>query len=294
MATDKPSVNPAFGHTNSPVFLIRPTRGWASLQLREVWTHRELLYFLGWRDVKVRYKQTVLGFSWAILQPLTTMIVFTIFFGRLANVGSDGLPYPLFSFAGLLPWNLFAQGVTQTSGSLVGSSNLINKVYFPRLIIPISSIFVSLVDFCVGLLFLAGLMVWYHTWPSPNILLLPLFALLATSASLGIGMWLAALNVKYRDIRYVVPFFVQLCLFITPVIYPASRVVFKLKEMGLPTWIYGLNPMAGAVEGFRWAAVGKGSAPMSVIAASLAVTLILLVSGAYYFRRTERTFADVV
>ncbi|MDQ6891341.1 MAG: ABC transporter permease [Acidobacteriota bacterium] len=275
--------------------LIRPTRGWTSLQLGEVWRHRELLYFLMWRDVKVRYKQTALGVLWAILQPLMTMVVFTIFFDRLANVGSDGLPYPLFSFAGLLPWNFFAQAVGQSSASLVGSANLISKVYFPRLIIPVSSVLVGFLDFGVGCVFLLGMMAYYGVWPSiGTILLVPLFVLLAAGAALGVGLWLSALHVKYRDVRYVVPFFIQLWLFVTPVIYPASRVTGKLEAAGLPVWIYGLNPVAGAVEGFRWATVHSAAPPASIVLASVCVSLVLIVTGAFYFRRTERTFADIV
>src|ERR1700737_3429434 len=208
--------------------IIRPSRGWISLKLREVWEYRELLYFLIWRDVKVRYKQTVLGAAWAILQPLATMIVFTIFFGRLANVGSDGLPYPLFSYAGLLPWTFFAQALSQSSDSLVGSGNLIKKVYFPRLVIPISSALAPIVDFAIAMLVLIGMMFYYGVWPSAAVLYLPLLLLLAFGTALGVGMWLSALNVQYRDVRYVVPFFVQLWLFVTPVIYPMSRVTKKL------------------------------------------------------------------
>jgi len=234
--------------SDSARILIRPTSGWTSLQLGEVWRYRELLYFLMWRDIKVRYKQTVLGVFWAILQPLMTMAVFTIFFGRLANVGSDGLPYPLFCFAGLLPWNFFSQAVGQASASLVGSANLISKVYFPRLIIPISSVLVGVIDFAVGFVFLLGLMAYYGVWPSVSTFLLaPLFVLLAAGAALGVGLWLAALHVKYRDVRYVVPFFVQMWLFVSPVIYPSSRVIGRLREMGVPVWLYGLNPVAGAV-----------------------------------------------
>jgi len=280
---------------SAPPTLIRPTSGWTSLQLGEVWRHRELLYFMMWRDVKVRYKQTLLGVSWAVLQPLMTMVVFTIFFDRLANVGSDGLPYPLFSFAGLLPWNFFAQAVGQSSASLVGSANLISKVYFPRLIIPISSVLIGFVDFAVGFVFLLGMMAYYRTWPSiATIVFVPLFILLAAGASLGVGLWLSALHVKYRDVRYVVPFFIQLWLFVTPVIYPASRVIGKLQSAGVPVWLYGLNPVAGAVEGFRWATVRSGAPPTSIVLTSLFVTIVLLVTGAFYFRRTERTFADIV
>jgi lipopolysaccharide transport system permease protein len=280
--------------SETPTIRIQPSRGWASLRLKDVWAYRELLYFLVWRDVKVRYKQTVLGAAWAILQPLMTMLVFTIFFGNLAKVGSDGLPYPIFSYAGLLPWTFFAQGLSQSSASLVGSSNLIKKVYFPRLVIPISSVLGGLVDFAIAFVVLIGMMAYYGIWPSVAVVSLPLLLLLAIGAALGVGMWLSALNVEYRDVRYVVPFFVQLWLFVTPVIYPASTVAAKLRELGLPTWLYGLNPMAGVVEGFRWALLGTGSRPGSVLLASVAVTVLLLASGAFYFRKMERTFADVV
>jgi len=274
--------------------VIRPLRGWNSLQLKEIWAYRGLLYFLVWRDVKVRYKQTALGIAWVVLQPLMTTAVFTIFFGRLANVGSDGLPYPVFSFAGLLPWTLFATGLSQSAASLVGSSNLISKVYFPRLIIPIAAVLVGIVDFAVTLVMLLGFLAYYRLWPTPAFLLLPFFAVLAAGTALGIGMWLSALNVKYRDVRYVVPFVIQLWLFVTPVIYPASLVGSKLNSIGLPAWLYGLNPMAGVVEGFRWAALGTGHVAFSVILTSICVTVVLLVTGAFYFRRTETTFADIV
>ena len=274
--------------------VIRPTKGWASLQLGDVWEFRELLFFLAWRDIKVRYKQTALGALWAILQPVLTMLIFTVFFGGLARVGSDGMPYPIFSYAGLLPWTLFAQGLGQAANSLVGASNLIKKVYFPRLIVPLASVLTGLVDFFVAFTVLVGLMVWYRVPPRVAVIWLPLFLLLAILAALGSGLWLAALNVEYRDVRYVVPFFVQLWLFVTPVIYPTSRLSAKLTELGLPVWLSGLNPMTGVVEGFRWALLGSGSRPGPILAASASVTLVLLVSGAFYFRRMERTFADVV
>ena len=277
-----------------PVLLIRPTRGWVSLKLPELWAHRELLFFLVWRDVKVRYKQTVFGAAWAILQPLATMIVFTIFFGRLAKVGSDGLPYPLFSYAGLLPWTFFAQGLSQSSESLVGSSNLIRKVYFPRLVIPGANVLAGLVDFTLAFAVLLAMMAYYGVRPSATVLLLPLFLLLAFATTLGVGMWLSALNVQYRDVRYVVPFFIQLWLFVTPVIYPMSQVTTRLRELRLPVWIYGLNPMTGVVEGFRWALLGSGERPGPVILASTVAAAAWLLSGAFYFRRVERTFADVV
>lgn len=278
----------------APPLLIRPSRGWIALQLKELWEYRELLFFLVWRDVKVRYKQTVLGATWAILQPVATMIVFTVFFGRLAGVGSEGLPYPIFSYAGLLPWTFFAQALSHSSDSLVGSSNLLKKVYFPRLVIPMSSALAPLVDFALAFIVLIGMMVYYGIWPGVAIVYLPLLILLAFGTALGMGMWLSALNVQYRDVRYIVPFFVQLWLFVTPVIYPMSRVTEKLAEMGLPSWLYGLNPMVGVVEGFRWALLGTGTRPGSVVLASSGVAVLLIVSGALYFRRMEKTFADVV
>jgi homopolymeric O-antigen transport system permease protein len=273
---------------------IEPSGGWTSLRLKELWTYRELLYFLIWRDVKVRYKQTVLGAAWAILQPLMTMLVFTIFFGRLAKVGSDGLPYPIFSYAGLLPWTFFAQGLSQSSASLVSSSNLLKKIYFPRLVIPISAVLGGLIDFAIAFAVLIGMMAYYGIWPSASVVFLPLLLLLVIGTTLGAGMWLSALNVEYRDVRYVVPFFVQLWLFVTPVIYPASKVAAKLRELGLPAWLYGLNPMVSAVEGFRCALLGTPPQPGSILLASTTVTILLLVSGTFYLRRMERTFADVV
>jgi lipopolysaccharide transport system permease protein len=222
------------------------------------------------------------------------MVVFTVFFGKLANVGSDGLPYPIFSYAGLLPWTFFAQGLTQSSDSLVGSANMLKKVYFPRLVLPASSVLAGVVDFVIAFVVLIGMMVYYGVTPSSHIVLLPFLVLLAFSTALGVGMWLSALNVEYRDVRYVVPFFVQIWLFVTPVIYPASRVIDKLHQMGLPGWLYGLNPMVGVVDGFRWAMLGTGTKPGPVILASAAISLTLLVTGAFYFRRMERSFADVV
>lgn len=276
------------------VLRIEPRRGWLSLGLREMWSFRELLYFLAWRDVKVRYKQTALGVAWAVLQPLLTTLVFTIFFGRLAQVGSDGLPYPLFSFAGLLPWTFFSQGLLKSSESLVGSANLIKKVYFPRLIVPIAAILPGLVDTGVSFVVLLVLAAFYGVPLSAGLVTLPLFLLLGLVSALGLGMWLSALNVQYRDVRYVVPFFVQLGLFVTPVIYPASRVLPRLEAYGLPAWVYGLNPMAGVVEGFRWALFGGRPFPAALVGASVAVSAGLLLLGAYSFRRMERNFADLV
>ena len=280
--------------TDATWIVIRPTQGWTSLRLGEVWEFRQLLYFMVWREVKVRYKQTALGAAWAVLQPLLTMVIFTVFFGGLARIGSDGLPYPLFSYTGILPWTFFAFGLGQAANSLVGSSNLIKKVYFPRLIIPLASVLTGLVDFAVAFGVLIGLMAWYRVPPTLSVIWLPFLLLLAALAALGFGLWLAALNVEYRDVRYVVPFFIQLWLFVTPVIYPTSRLTAKLAEFGLPTWLCGLNPMAGVVEGFRWALLGTATRPGPILVASAAVTLLVLVSGAFYFRRMEKTFADVV
>jgi lipopolysaccharide transport system permease protein len=278
----------------TPILLNKPTRGVSGLRLPELWEYRELFYFLIWRDVKVRYKQTALGAAWAVLQPLLTMLIFTIFFGRLAGIGSDGVPYPIFSYAGLLPWTFFAQGVSQASMSLVTSANLIKKVYFPRLVVPASSVMAGVVDILFAFVVLVGLMAYYRVHPPINILALPLFIVLALAAALGAGLWLAVLNVEYRDVRYVVPFFIQLWLFVTPVIYPTAKVMEKLSEKGIPTWIYGLNPMAGVVEGFRWALLGTRPLPLGLVGMSALVSAVLVVTGTFYFRRMERTFADVV
>ena len=277
-----------------PVLVVRPESGWIPLNLKEVWKYRELLYFLVWRDVKVKYKQTVLGALWAILQPLLTMVVFTVFFGRMAKVGSDGFPYPIFSYAALLPWILFAQGVSQSADSLVGSSNLVRRVYFPRAVIPVSSVVSGLVDFGLAFLVLIAMMAFYGVHPGIAVLWLPALVLICVLTSLGVGMWLSALNVEYRDVRYVVPFFLQLWLFVTPVIYPASGVVSFLEGHGVPMWMYGLNPMVGVVEGFRRALLGGDAAVGPLVITGVVVSALLLLTGAYYFRRMERTFADVV
>ncbi|MDA2925938.1 ABC transporter permease [Acidobacteria bacterium AH-259-G07] len=276
------------------MIILEPSRGWVGLKLQDIWEYRELLYFLVWRDVKVRYKQTVLGAAWAILQPFLTMVVFTIFFGKMAKIGSDGLPYPIFSYAGLLPWTFFAQGLTQSSNSLVSSANLIRKVYFPRLIIPLSSVLAGVVDFLLAFTVLLGMMAWYQLTPSAPIVLFPLLLVLALITSVGVGLWFSALNVQFRDIRYALPFFVQIWLFLTPVIYPTSRVVSLLEEVGLPGWLVGLNPMAGVVEGFRWSLLGTATNPASILLTSTIVATSLFVSGVFYFKRLEKTFADVV
>ena len=271
-----------------PVIVIKPSKGLVSLKLKEFWDYHELLFFLTWRDIKIRYKQTALGATWAILQPFLTMVVFSIFFGRLAKVPSDGLPYPIFSFCGLLPWQLFANALTQSSNSLVASQGLITKVYFPRLIIPISAILPGLVDFALAFVVFLGMMAYYGIAPTWAALTLPLFLLLALATALAAGLWLSALNVQYRDVRYTITFLVQFWLFVTPIAYPSSLVPEKWRLL------YGLNPMAGVVEGFRWALLGKagGLGPMVIVSAS--VVCLFLVGGLVYFRHMEKTFADVV
>ena len=271
-----------------PVIVIKPSKGLVSLKLKEFWDYHELLFFLTWRDIKIRYKQTALGAAWAILQPFLTMVVFSIFFGRLAKVPSDGLPYPIFSFCGLLPWQLFANALTQSSNSLVASQGLITKVYFPRLIIPISAILPGLVDFAIAFVVFLGMMAYYGIAPTWAALTLPLFLLLALATALAAGLWLSALNVQYRDVRYTITFLVQFWLFVTPIAYPSSLVPEKWRLL------YGLNPMAGVVEGFRWALLGKagGLGPMVIVSA--VVVCLFLVGGLVYFRHMEKTFADVV
>jgi lipopolysaccharide transport system permease protein len=267
---------------------IEPTRGWVALRLREVVAYRELLFFLVWRDLKVRYKQTILGVAWAVLQPLLTMLVFALFFGRLARVPSDGVPYSLFAYTALIPWTFFATGLTTASNSLVGSANLITKVYFPRLTIPLATVLAGLVDFALAFPVLFGLMWWYGLAPTGNVIWLPAFIALAFVTALGVGLWLSALNVEFRDVRHVVPFLTQLWMFATPIAYPSSLLPEQWRA------VYALNPMVGVVEGFRWALLGTTTRPGPMILVSAAVALALLVGGAFFFRRMERTFADVV
>ena len=273
---------------SASVHVIVPSTRWRISDLREVWTHRELLYFLAWKDLKIRYKQTVLGAGWALLQPALTMVVFTVFFGRLGGLPSDGLPYPVFTYAALLPWMLFAHVVSQSSQSLVTHQDLVTKVYFPRLLLVLAPLGVGLVDFAVAFTVLLALMLWYGLVPGPAILALPLFVALASVAAVTVGVWLAACNVRYRDVRYALPFLTNLWLFASPVAYPASLVPERWR------WLYGLNPMAGVIEGFRWALLGGTGMPLTLVAASSVATLILLVGGLRYFARLERTFADVV
>lgn len=268
--------------------VLRPSSGWSSLELGDIWKYRELLFFLTWRELKVRYQQTLLGAAWAIIQPLMQMIVFTFIFGGIARMSSEGIPYPIFSYTALLPWGLFAKSLTDAGRSMVMNRNMITKIYFPRLIIPISSVFSGLVDFAIAFVILLGLMVYYHITPTRAILLLPAFMLLAIVAALGVGLWLSAMNVQYRDVGHVLPFLTQFWMFVTPVIYPASRIPAKWQLL------YSLNPMTGVVEGFRWALLGTSGAPTSMMAVSAAISVILLIGGLFYFRRMERTFADMI
>jgi len=270
-----------------PMVRIQPSQGWVSLKLGDIWEHRELVYFLAWRDVAIRYKQTIFGATWAIIQPLIQMVAFSLFFGQLAQIPSNGIPYPIFSYAALLPWNYFATALAKSSNSLVGQQNLINKVYFPRLVLPLSSVLAPLLDFGIAFLVLLAMMVFYAIAPTPAILLVPLLVLLSIMSALGAGLWLSALNVDYRDVGYIVPFLVQIWMVATPVAYPSSL----LTDPWL-YFLYGLNPMAGVIEGFRWVLLGA-EMPTQLLLQSIAVSVLLIVSGALYYRRAERSFADI-
>jgi lipopolysaccharide transport system permease protein len=270
-----------------PTVVIRPLRGWTPINLREIWNYRELLYFLTWRDLKVRYKQTLLGFAWAILQPFMMMIVFSLFFGNLLKVPSEGIPYPLFNYTALLPWTLFSQGINQSSNSLVNNVSLIQKIYCPRLIMPISGILTPVVDFAIAFIILIGLMFFYGYIPTVRILMVIPLVLLVMLTAAGVGLWLSAINVRYRDVRYTMPFIIQLWFFASPVVYASSILPERFQI------IYGLNPMAGIIEGFRWAVVGTDP-PGSLMIVSVLITIVIFISGLYYFRRMEKTFADVV
>jgi lipopolysaccharide transport system permease protein len=267
---------------------IGPRRGYFQMDFRELWLYRELLYFLVWRDVKVRYKQTVIGATWAILQPFLTMVVFTWFFGKLAKMPSGGLPYPIFYYSALLPWIYFATALQTATNTVVDHQNVITKVYFPRIFLPLSAVVSGLVDFAVSFLFLIGMMVYYHIRPGTVVLFVPLFVLLEIITALGAGLWLSGLNALYRDVRYVMPFIIQFWLFASPVAYPSSLVPQKWR------WLYGLNPMAGVIEGFRWSLTGHGEAPGRMMLASAAVVIVVLVSGLVYFQKIEGTIADFV
>lgn len=273
--------------TTTPVIEIRPPRGWVPINLRDLWAYRELLYFLTWRQVKVRYKQTMLGFAWAVIQPFAMMVVFSYFFGNLLNVSSEGIPYALFSYTALLPWNMFAQSLTLSSNSLVADSNLVKKVYFPRLALPLSGIFSPLVDFAIAFVILVGMMFYFDYPPTIRMLCLPGFIVLAMMTAGGVGLWFSALNARYRDIGHAVPFVIQLWLFSSPVVYASNLLPERFQI------VYGLNPMAGVIEGFRWSLLGT-EPPGYLIAVSTATVIAILISGAFYFRRMEKTFADVL
>lgn len=270
-----------------PTITIRPLRGWVPINLGDVWAYRELLYFFTWRDIKLRYKQTVLGAAWAVIRPLLMMVVFSFVFGNLMKVPSEGIPYPLFNYAALLPWILFAEGITRSSNSLIEDTMLIQKVYFPRLVKPMASILAPAVDFAIAFVIFIGMMFYFDFPLTLRMLWLPAFVLLTMITAMGVGLWFSAINVQYRDVRYALPFVIQLWLFISPVVYSSKLLSGPLQV------IYGLNPMAGVIEGFRWALLGTDP-PTSLMAVSAAIVVVALVSGAYYFRRMEKTFADVV
>jgi lipopolysaccharide transport system permease protein len=274
--------------TSVPITIIEPKKGWVPIDLKEIWHYRELLYFLTKRDIKVRYKQTILGGLWAIIQPVFTMIVFTIFFGRLAKVPSEGIPYPIFVYAGLLPWTYFANAVTSSGNSLVGSANLITKIYFPRLIVPASASLAGLLDFFIAMLILGVMMIYYQFVPGIGILLFPLLVGLTFFCAVGAGLWLSALNVQYRDIRYAIPFLIQIWMFVSPVIYPVTIVDDKYQ------WILALNPMGGVINAYRASILGHMPIDWGLLGISSIIIIIIFLAGLYYFRRMEKIFADVV
>ena len=274
--------------SSSQIIIIEPARGWKFINLKEVWQYRELLYFLTKRDIKVKYKQTILGGLWAIIQPFFTMVVFTLFFGRLAKIPSEGVPYPIFVYSGLLPWTYFANAITMSGNSLVGNVNLITKVYFPRIIIPVSASLAGLLDFFIAMMVLAGLMIYYHFVPGIEILVFPILVLLTFLCAVGVGAWLSALNVQYRDIRYVIPFLIQIWLFISPVIYPVSMVNVKYQ------WLMALNPMAGVIKAYRASVLGHIPIDWGLLCISSFIIILILISGCYYFKKMERYFADVI
>jgi len=282
------SESPVAGATMTPTIIIEARKSLFHLDLRALWEYRELLYFLIWRDVKVRYKQTVIGAAWAVLQPFMTMVIFTVIFGNLAKIPSDGFPYPIFAFTALLPWNYFASALNRCTASVVSDAHLISKVYFPRLIIPLASAVTPIVDFFWSFLVLLGMIVWFGIAPTWGVLALPLFLLLALVTALAVGLWLSAFNVRYRDVGYTIPFLISIWMFASPVAYPVSLVPEK--------WhlLYSLNPMAGVIEGFRWALLGKESPDFGVMAVSAVAVMVILVGGIIYFKNMERTFADVV
>lgn len=268
--------------------VIKPSVGWPSIDLKEIWAYRELLGILAWRDVSVRYKQSVVGIGWAIIQPVMTMIIFTIIFGKFAKLPSEGIPYPVFTYCALLPWSYFARSLGDSSDSLVGSAHLITKIHFPRIILPVSKVFAGLIDLSIAFIILVGMMVWYRILPTAGILLLPVFIVIAMLASLGVGLWLTALNVLYRDVKFVVPFLIQFWMYASPVAYSTSIIPDQWK------WVYGLNPMVGVVEGFRWALLGKTAPLISMFFIPVLIIFVVLISGIYFFKKMEKTFADII
>jgi lipopolysaccharide transport system permease protein len=274
-----------------PVIRIAPPSRWWVLPFAELWEYRELLYFFVWRELKVRYKQTVVGAAWAVLQPFLTMLIFSLFFGALAHIPSGGLPYPVFYYSALLPWMYFSASLQNATNKIVENQNVITKVYFPRVALPISAVISGLVDFAISFLMFVAIMIYYHVRPTWTILLFPVFLLLAVLTALGVGLWLSALNAIYRDVRYVVPFLVQFWMFASPVVYPSSLVTAKWPKWA---WLYGLNPMVGVIEGFRWSLTGAGDPPGRMLLASSSVVLVVLVGGLMYFQKMETTIADVV
>ena len=288
MSVIESEVNTDTSPDDAPFMWIEPTRGWVSLKLHELWTYRELLYFLIWRDVKVRYKQTVIGAAWAVLQPLSAMVLFTVVFSMFAKIPSDGLPYPVFAYVALLPWNFFSSALNRSGSSIVGQASLISKVYFPRLIVPLSATLSGIVDFAIAFVLLIGMMVWFGLVPTWKLVTLPLFLLLALLTALAIGLWMSALNVRYRDVGHTIPFLTQFWMFASPVAYPISVVPEKWRLL------YSLNPLVGVIEGFRWALLGTANPDFTMIGVSALVVSLLLFGGAVYFKRMERTFADVV
>lgn len=274
--------------TRKPTVVIVPEKGWMSINLRELWAFRDLLFFMSWRDISVRYKQTLLGVAWAIIQPLFSTIVFSLFFGRLAKVGSDGIPYPIFAYAAQLPWQYFSSALSGSANSLVGSATIITKTYFPRMTIPLAAVITPLFDFVIAFAFIFVMMPIYHVTPTWNVVWLPLFMVLAFMTALGVGLWLAAMNVQYRDIKYAIGFLLQLWMFASPVVYSTTLVPEQWRI------VYGLNPMAGVISGFRWALLGTNTGPDNMMFVSVGVALLILVSGAFYFRRMEKNFADMI
>jgi lipopolysaccharide transport system permease protein len=283
-----PAATEPVGKTSPPLLRITPPSRWWALPFGELWDYRELLYFFVWRDIKVRYKQTAIGAAWAVIQPFLTMLVFSLFFGRLAHIPSQGLPYPIFYYSALLPWMYFAGALQNATSTIVENQRLITKVYFPRLVLPLSSVLSGLVDFGISFLMFVAMLFYYAIRPGWALLVLPVFLLLSVLTALGVGLWLSALNAIYRDVRYVVPFLVQFWMFASPVAYPSSLVPAKWR------WLYGLNPMAGVIEGFRWSLTGHGDPPGRLMLVSASVVVVVLLSGVAYFQKMETTVADVV